>query len=898
MYLGSENLEETSRTRIRSPQGEGGLEHGRNGRLLQLLILTISLGSFACAALAQEQFALQSQVFEIEAESTRTALLQVAEQSETNIVFAHGTGDDSNASSISGRMTLDEALSEVLAGTDLMYKLVDPNLIVIRRSEKTADAVHRVGSSGDNRDGLDDLDNPLIEVTVIEEVFVTVRRRRENLQLVPFAMTVLPSPVLADANVIALDETVDLVSSLTYSGGVEPRNTSVRLRGIGTQSFSLAAEPSVSLLLDGIVTGRPGLAAEDIVDVERIEVLRGPQGTLFGKNASAGLINIITRGPDTDHLGGYVKLGIAEQNENSIHSAVTGPLSPRWAFRVNGFYRDWDGIAKNLNTGKTVGGVDSSWGGRGKLQYRNAGVRALLTVDYSETDSECCVRAGRSVLGENTFLHRAGTPIGGENVDVNEDAAVFSSSKNASTSLQFGMPVGGNKEISYLGGYREWQNSANLDNDSTRFNFVPQQGGVTNSRVVSQELRIASPQAADLSYVLGLYAFHHEADRQFTDVGCTLEELDETEFDFVSGEVFGCSLASGTLGSGNFSASIKNTNIAAFSHLNWRIMDQTSLLGGFRVLRETLEFEFIRENPPTGNLNGALPGRFTASDDTSANHLLWLAGVQHQFSNDVMGYGTVSTGYKGKAYSISQPLDSETLAREPLDAEESVNVEFGLKGTFLNGRLILNTAVFHTEIEDLQIQARNPGTDDVIFRNAASVQTQGIEFDLTVRVQQSFSIVGGLILLDARFLSFDQGLCYPGQSPAMGCNDGEQNLSGAPFINAPDTKLTVSAKYDFEVGNSNAFIQTNYAWQDKTLYSLNQDPNRIQEAYGILSAEMGFQSRNGRLEFMVYGKNLTDRFHVNDIIQNVSTVMAQSGYYHTFARDVRRYFGATLAINF
>ena len=741
---------------------------------------------------------------------------------------------------------------------------------------------------------------------VLEEVIVTAQKRAEGLQDVPVAISALSSEQLEDAGIDTIDQATALLPSFTFSNGVEPRNTSVRLRGIGTQSFSLAVEPSVSMVIDGIVTGRPGAALEDMADIERVEVLRGPQGTLFGKNASVGAINIITKGPNEEEFEGYVRAGIAEDGEYSLKSAITGPLNERVSYRLNAFYRELDGVAKNVNTGNKEGGIDGSWGLRGKLRY-NAGDNfdATLTADVSEKDSECCVRAGREILVEDSFLERSGTPIGSENIDVSEDADVFSDTENAGIALEANWALGGEHTLTYIGGFRRWENTANLDNDSTRFDFIPRQGGTTKSDVITHELRLSSPAGGSFDYVAGLYYFDHESDRAFMDIGCRLNELNEKDFDFEKGKIAGCSLEANTEGSGNWMGSVDNENYAAFAHANFHVTDQLTLLAGFRALREELSFDFLRNNPTTGNLGGRLVGRFEASESTSDTATVWKAGVQYQWNEDVMAYFTASTGYKGQAYNISQPLSAATLEREPLDPEESDNFELGLKSTLLDNRLIVNIAAFTTDIDGFQTNGRDPDTNVNIFRNAATVRTRGVEVDFSAAAGESLTLHGGLTLLDATFDKFPGAPCYPGQTEEMGCVDksedmsgASQDLSGAQFNNAPDAKFSLSAKWSFPVGGWSAYLQPTYVWQDDVIFNFNQDPNRVQDSYGLLHAQFGLVSPDGGVEISVYGRNLTDEFYATDIFRNVPTVGSANGYYHTFARDVERYFGANVKFLF
>ena len=199
------------------------------------------------------------------------------------------------------------------------------------------------------------------DARALEEVIVTARKREQSLQDVSVAVTALTDTVIAEAQIYNSEDLVQLVPSLTFQQGSNPRQSSFNIRGIGTQSFSTGVEPSVSTMLDGVVMGRSGQAFMQLLDVERIEVLRGPQGTLFGKNASAGVLHIITKEP-TEEFSGEVMAGAAENNEYRLGATVAGPITDTLGFRLSGSGSDVDGWIKNRFDGDDLNIVACAFG--------------------------------------------------------------------------------------------------------------------------------------------------------------------------------------------------------------------------------------------------------------------------------------------------------------------------------------------------------------------------------------------------------------------------------------------------------------------------------------------------------------------------------------------------------
>src|SRR3984957_19075166 len=236
----------------------------------------------------------------------------------------------------------------------------------------------------------------------LEEIVVTAQKRAENLQNVPIAVTVVSGDTFTKANVSGFSDLAKFSPSLTTTAGDQPANSAIVIRGVGTFAYSIAAEPSVLVVIDDVAVGYQAQAFTDLVDIDRVEVLNGPQSTLFGKSASAGLVNVTTKAP-TDTFTYYGDVMATNDDEERVSLSLSGPISDTLSFRVSGSMRYWGGNVNNLNSGEKI---DSDQVGavRGKLQWRpNDNLLATFTLHYSDDHAECC-GVPLSYLGPGALL--------------------------------------------------------------------------------------------------------------------------------------------------------------------------------------------------------------------------------------------------------------------------------------------------------------------------------------------------------------------------------------------------------------------------------------------------------------------------------------------------------------
>lgn len=731
------------------------------------------------------------------------------------------------------------------------------------------------------------------------DIIVTAQRREENVQDIPVAVSVVGGVALERANVTNLGDIATLVPSVTFSAGNELRNNSIRIRGVGTDVFSTGVEPSVSTVVDGVVLQRPGSAFSDLGDIERVEVLRGPQGTLFGKNSSAGVVNVITRGVDYDEYTGNAQALLAENAEFRLNAAIGGPLSDNVAFRFASFFRTQDGISRNLFYDDDVNGAEA-FGARLKLGFRpTENLTLLLQGDYSKIDANCCALPLR-IATNNPRALTTGTNVGPRNRDVNNDVDPFVRQENYGGSLTADLDLGG-YTLTSITAYREFENDSDVDLDNTQARLVPSNFNIETSETFTQEVRLTSPPSDVLDFVLGAYYFDGSVYNFLDRRGLNISAVTSINPNGTINPIAPGDQARLT----GFSI-VDTENISAFGQANLHLGERLTLTGGLRYLHEEQRLRFLR--PVAGFFNGRnaavtnpvlgpLDGRY--EDDA----LIGKASATYEFTNLITGYVSYSTGYKSEGLAATLGLSAAQFANLPAPAETSELIEAGLKTQLFDRRLLLNVTGFLTRFDDYQGQVYNPAAGLVVLTSVGGVKVDGFEVEFQARPVDGFTLSGGVTYLDAKFQDVPNGPCYTGQTAAEGCLPNAQgvnvqDLDGKPFINAPKWRYTVSARYEVPTGSElRPFVQADWRWQSRVLFDLTQNPNQFQNSYGVFDAQLGATLPGGTFDISLFVKNLFDE----NYISNITAVGAAGGtnaYAQQLPRDFDRYFGVSARYRF
>lgn len=673
------------------------------------------------------------------------------------------------------------------------------------------------------------------------EIIVTAQKREEALQDVPISIAVVGGETLDKLQLNAATDLQYVVPGLVSPAQSGPRNFGFFIRGIGTNTFSSETiEPSMAYVIDGVVMGQSGATLVDLPDIAHIEVLRGPQSTLFGKNASAGVINIVTRRP-SDKLEFRAGISAARPNDD-IHAYgyLSGPLSDTLRFSISGRRSVRDGYIKNLPDGRRFNNRDE-YGFRGKLEWQPSDkLRATLIGDYWKSDANCCIwtvqrfatpgpPATAPFFFEAPAIAILGMNPGRGNQFQTINGDVFANVKSYGTSLQLDYEIGGGHTLTSISAWRGFETLDGLDSDSSTDNFLDINFGKHDQDQISQELRLASPTGGVVDYVAGLYYFRQTVDSFTRQLFPPLFFLP-----FFNREVY---------------VDVATRNMAAFGQANVHPIEGLTLTFGARWLTEKQTVGKSRTDTITLATDSA---RVRGKDDA----LTWRLGADYHFTPDIMAFASVTRGYKGGGFDSNIAVQ----ALLPVGPERPTSYELGLRTAFPDAGLTLNLTGFYADIKGYQTASRDPIALTFPLTNG-DAKTKGFEAELSWRPikDRDFYLSGGVAYTDAKWGKFPGAPCAGGQSAAQGCIGGVQDLTGAPLPFAPKWAFNIGADYAQPIGGDLKLSGTlNYNYRSKQVIGFPNATDAIEPGYGLLSSAISLGDINDAWKVSVFGKNLTD----------------------------------------
>lgn len=723
------------------------------------------------------------------------------------------------------------------------------------------------------------------------EIIVTAQKRSERLQDIPLSVTALTAEALENRQINDTSALTQLAPSLTFQQGNNPSNASFRIRGIGTSLFGQGTEPSVSVVLDGVVAARQAQGFADLIDVERIEVLRGPQGTLFGKNSTAGVISVVTARP-TKQWTGRVLGTVAEFDEYRIAGTVSGPISDTIGVRLTGFYNDVGGYIENVTRGDRANGFES-FGIRGKLEFAPTDrLNFLLAAEYRENDADCCQQV--LIRSDNPILDTLVAPVvpGPRNTQVASNLPFTNTTSQQTYSLETNYEFDTLALTSITAFQRyDFDNTVDVDGINTdvprftgpSFAQFDVNGGPIAIDNFTQELRLASVGQNRLNYVVGLFYSDLQLDRGFSRRLALCSPANPAN----AGLAIGAACPAPTNLSGDHTASLENESYAAFGQFDFALIGGLKLLGGLRFQHETLAVAGTRTGLPLfpGDLPlfGAINGRVETSDD----ELTGRAGLQYEFSRRAQIYATYTRGYKGPG--LDTEVSANFVSQRPVEPELADAFEIGFKGSTIDGGLTIAASLFLTDFSNLQVQANrsDPDTGNFIFEqtNAGTAQTKGFEVEATLRPDDNFSLgisasyvdatadVDGLgcpLQLQAGAVTVPVGGAQPintcfRQRLASGALSGQQqNVRDGQLPASPRWRVVLNPRYERELGQHLAFADMLVSYQSEQFFAIEQDPLLNQEAYTVVDLTIGLTPQDTGFSVSLFAKNLFDtRFFTN-----------------------------------
>lgn len=651
----------------------------------------------------------------------------------------------------------------------------------------------------------------------------------------------------------------------------------VRIRGVGDSPNS-GVDPSVGVLVDGVYQLRGGAAFTELMDIERIEVLRGPQGTLFGKNTTAGVIHIHTRDPDTRELSGKLQGVVGNYDARELRGTVNIPLiDDKLAVRVSGFTTRRDGHSKNIFLGRDSQN-DDKHGGRAKLLWQ---ATDNLEVLWS---SEVMTQKGRldqglvqygnnnltSVLGGQPWEDLA-TALGKTLPDVKMGRTAHNTREFKDEverhvlTLNWSLP---SHTLQSITAYEKIESWVVSDRDRTMLD-LSHSVNVPDTETRSQEFLMSSDWDSPFSYVVGV--FYQE------------EEL-VSETELVNGPDL---IALGGSPGTTVSTTLRdNKTIAGFANLTYEFNDHWSAVGGVRYTSDKKE-----DIGRVALSNGAV---VVSEADGTFNEWTYTAKLRYHFDGGSMAYLSVDRGFKSGGFNrqdtqcllgnVSRCLTADRLSYDP---EITDSIEVGLKSEWLDNRIRFNGAVFYQTYDDYQVRESIPAEVMVLVTNAAQVESKGIELDLTAAVTNNLQINGSLAWISTKYDKFANAPCATPDS--AGCIDDRQNLTGKQLDNAPKLMANIGAEYRSVLGNMDGlewFARADVSYRSDTNLDIALSSETEQSGYALYSARLGLEPLDGQWRVTIWGRNLGDKRYATVSSQDVGGVTRLQGVPRTYGLTV------------
>ena len=686
-------------------------------------------------------------------------------------------------------------------------------------------------------------------VSGIEEVVVTATRREQSFRDVPMAVSALDSQRLQDTGVTEFNDIQSQVPSFEIEANTNPFTTSLRIRGMGNLANIPNFEPAVGLFVDGAYRSRSGVAMGDLLDVERIEILRGPQSVLYPKNVTAGLVNVITQRP-TDDFSAWGGASFGNLNYWQLQGGINGALADGVRGRLAAVTSDRDGSFNDTVNGTKSGGFART-AFRGQLEF-DIGDRANLRLiaGYSDKDGDCCSPDVLPGAVSTRFLGLLGRPVDSDPFNrrtTYSDPYRFEGDQYdllADFSYDFDWAV-----LTSTTSYDHFSVESQIDSEQSAFTaavFLDRQ----DSDALGQEFRLTSQGDGPISWMTGAYYYDNDFTRG---------SLSPNEPILVLGPDIVPLPApfNGAAGDQSSFRSLNDTrHWSLFGQLDWQATERTKLSAGLRYIDEKKSID-VRSNYlvaalPSLALNTTVPTPVVA--ERSMDGLAWNLSALFDVAADTTVYATVSEGYKAGGYNGDWDASGAlTAAKREFDDESVLNLEAGLKSRFWDGQATLNLSVFRSEFDDFQ-NASFLGLNFLV-RNAESVVTQGIELDGSVRPVTGLTIDYAVTYLDAEYDEFTRGACYFGRTPT---NAAERtcDLSGETLPNAPTWRSNLGAQFEQPLATGTGFLRADWSYSSELNVDTALDPRAEQGSYSLLSARLGW--RNDRYSVSVWGDNLTD----------------------------------------
>ncbi|MDB5499054.1 MAG: TonB-dependent receptor [Phenylobacterium sp.] len=726
----------------------------------------------------------------------------------------------------------------------------------------------------------------------VNEVVVTARRQEERAIDVPIALSALSGETLEKTGAYTLADIQNQVPSMVAFNS-NPRNSSVGIRGIGVSSASDGLDTSVGFYVDGVYLGRPGMALTDLIDVQSVEVLRGPQGTLFGRNTSAGVLNITTRKPSFQP-GADLEVSGGSYNYNQVRASVTGPLIDGvLAGRLTAFETHRDGVLDNIKTGIKANSIGRQ-GIRAQLLYTPSSKLTVRVIgDYSSEDDTCCVSVLKTVLPRSISVATARTLSAFQALGYAPAASLNYTLNNAPQNMRTDQK-GASVEVSYdlgwadatsITAWKYWHFNPLQDSDGTPLDIIQVNVAQTRDTQWSQEFRLAS-KPGRLDWQAGVYLFDQRLKDHYI-----LNQFgsDASAFYTTLARLANPAAAAITIAPSSQyidDTSTKTDSAAAFGQVNFHVTEQLTATGGLRYTYD--KREGISDTSTIGTPYAATSIPFHYNVTVEGGNWSYLASLSYKLTDHSLAYASYSTGYK----SAGLNLNSAVSAGSPLvlQPEKVGNWEVGLKQSLLDNRATLNLSGFWTDLTGLQANIVPSNGARSYLANVGDVRAKGVEAEATWEIVRGLDASLNGSYNDVRYTSYPNAPCGVGVT-------GTCNLTGQPVFQAPKWVWNASLRYAWDLGGDvHPYAQAQYSYRSGVFGTVDDSPYGWIPAYSLVNARLGAKFGDGRYDASIWVNNLAD----TQYFQNLSTASIVGAAAYGFAGQLGppRTWGATLRAQF
>ncbi len=836
------------------------------------------LAAMACStALAQSAIH-----FEIPEQSADTALTTFARQADTPVLFPYDRVREFTANQLSGDYSIDEGLRILLEGTGMTALLGPTGQISIRIAaapveEPSADRDR--GFFAGILSAMVARDPPGASVAsqgvggpTLEEIVVTARRYDESLQDAPLSINVVTAQNVADFGMQVMKDVIELTPATSYArfNKTQPEYS---IRGVSSPAEGSSHDSSVQTVIDGVVISKDFMKNPVFFDVERIEVMRGPQGTSFGRNASTGLIHIVTKRP-TRHYEGGLMIGAGEFDAFELEAVVSGPLSADWSGRLALHTDDNDGYMRSASSGRGLDG-QSNTSLRGSLLFEPSESLSLyLKAEYNDDDDETPVRRSRDCTRPNLATQPPGAPLPHPTfgapftsftpwtdpcdlfrTEISGSVDFYLQRQILNLTAEVTYAIDTDLTLTSITGYLDGESDYLIDAQSTP-SSVLFQDTINDATAFSQEIRLDNQSSGDsLRWLVGLYLLTEEHFRddvnRFYDPASQPAALDashpltlDTKISTNDTDSVGLF---GEIGF-DFSARLNGTLGARYS-VDSKEYQVAHTASGFAGKAMAFVDDVNNECtwPPGPGVVATCPtigfaDPVKVSDDW--DNVSFRASLDYALAQNVMIYGLYSEGYKTGGF---QPEPANTaVARIPFQEETSQNVEIGLKGEW-GGRFRLNATAFNLQYNDLQItQFVNFST---IIDNAANIETPGFELEYLWQVTKNFRLSGSYAGLHAEFRN----------TVLIDETGNAVDLSGTRPDNSPEWTGTLFAAWAFPL-SAGGSLDLHFDWRGRSdvFDDQGEQATRNRGNMSIWGAGLSWATPSQNWMVSLWGRNLTN----------------------------------------